>query len=84
MVSLHRKVCFTVPLSYAEVIQFSDKTFSLFCLIYVSHSGGRDLSGNKRTNTEQTSDQKFERFNEALRLSCEMGYPVRVIRLAVL
>ncbi|CAA7042239.1 unnamed protein product [Microthlaspi erraticum] len=43
-------------------------------------SGGRDLSGNRRTSDEQTSDQKFERSNEALRLSCQMGYPVRVIR----
>lgn len=50
----------------------------------MSHSGGRDLSGNKRTNKEQSSDQKFANANEALRLSCEMGYPVRVIRLAVL
>lgn len=43
-------------------------------------SGGRDLSGNKRTNKEQSFDQKFEKMNEALRLSCKMGYPVRVVR----
>ncbi|XP_057962031.1 E3 ubiquitin-protein ligase ORTHRUS 2-like [Malania oleifera] len=43
-------------------------------------SGGRDLSGNKRTNKEQTSDQGFGRFNEALRVSCREGYPVRVLR----
>ncbi|PPR86207.1 hypothetical protein GOBAR_AA34486 [Gossypium barbadense] len=30
-------------------------------------SGGRDLSGNKRTNKEQSFDQKFEKMNEALR-----------------
>ncbi|KAM0898020.1 hypothetical protein ACQ4PT_022190 [Festuca glaucescens] len=41
-------------------------------------SGGRDLSGNKRTNKEQSSDQKFEKMNAALRLSCLKGYPVRV------
>ncbi|KDP37905.1 hypothetical protein JCGZ_05344 [Jatropha curcas] len=43
-------------------------------------SGGRDLSGNKRTNKEQSFDQKFEKMNEALRLSCKKGYPVRVVR----
>ncbi|KAF8086101.1 hypothetical protein N665_0635s0031 [Sinapis alba] len=43
-------------------------------------SGGRDLSGNRRTNKQQSSDQKFTKFNEALRVSCKMGYPVRVVR----
>ncbi|XP_019180863.1 PREDICTED: E3 ubiquitin-protein ligase ORTHRUS 2-like [Ipomoea nil] len=43
-------------------------------------SGGRDLSGNKRTNNKQSFDQKFERGNEALRVSCRKGYPVRVVR----
>ncbi|KAJ1383868.1 Zinc finger, RING-type [Sesbania bispinosa] len=43
-------------------------------------SGGRDLSGNKRTNKQQSFDQKFENMNEALRLSCRKGYPVRVVR----
>ncbi|XP_016563051.2 E3 ubiquitin-protein ligase ORTHRUS 2 [Capsicum annuum] len=39
-------------------------------------SGGRDLSGNKRTN----KDQSFTNSNEALRVSCKQGYPVRVVR----
>lgn len=43
-------------------------------------SGGRDLSGNKRTNKEQSFDQKFESMNQALRISCIEGYPVRVVR----
>uniref|UniRef100_A0ACD5TYS0 Uncharacterized protein n=1 Tax=Avena sativa TaxID=4498 RepID=A0ACD5TYS0_AVESA len=43
-------------------------------------SGGRDLSGNKRTNKDQSSDQKFENSNAALRVSCLKGYPVRVVR----
>nr|ADR79438.1 VARIANT IN METHYLATION-like protein [Liriodendron tulipifera] len=43
-------------------------------------SGGRDLSGNRRTNKEQSFDQKFEKLNEALRVSCKKGYPVRVVR----
>lgn len=43
-------------------------------------SGGRDLSGNRRTNKVQSSDQKFEKLNEALRVSCLKGYPVRVVR----
>ncbi|KAI7724728.1 LOW QUALITY PROTEIN: hypothetical protein M8C21_004605, partial [Ambrosia artemisiifolia] len=43
-------------------------------------SGGRDLSGNKRTNKTQSFDQKFDKSNEALRVSCRKGYPVRVVR----
>ncbi|KAJ6802585.1 E3 ubiquitin-protein ligase ORTHRUS 2-like [Iris pallida] len=43
-------------------------------------SGGRDLSGNKRTNKHQAFDQKFEKLNQALRVSCMEGYPVRVVR----
>ncbi|XP_008813443.2 E3 ubiquitin-protein ligase ORTHRUS 2-like [Phoenix dactylifera] len=43
-------------------------------------SGGRDLSGNKRTNKDQSFDQKFEKLNKALRVSCLNGYPVRVVR----
>ena len=66
------------------VVKFSNLLIDLlsfsFCLEYVSHSGGRDLSGNKRTNKDQSFDQKFEKSNEALRVSCKMGYPVRVVR----
>ena len=44
-------------------------------------SGGRDLSGNKRTNKEQGFDQEFTALNKALQLSCTKGYPpVRVVR----
>lgn len=43
-------------------------------------SGGRDLSGNKRTNKVQSFDQTFEAMNKALKLSCEKGLPVRVVR----
>lgn len=43
-------------------------------------SGGRDLSGNKRTNKDQSFHQEFKNFNQALRISCEKGYPVRVVR----
>lgn len=43
-------------------------------------SGGRDLSGNKRTSKNQSFDQKFAKQNEALRVSCRQGYPVRVVR----
>ncbi|PWA88179.1 zinc finger (C3HC4-type RING finger) family protein [Artemisia annua] len=41
-------------------------------------SGGRDLSGNKRTNKTQSFDQKFDKSNEALRVSCKKGYPLFV------
>lgn len=57
--------------------------YFLLCLLYilsVVYSGGRDLSGNKRTNKTQSFDQKFEKYNEALRVSCRKGYPVRVVR----
>lgn len=43
-------------------------------------SGGRDLSGNKRTNKAQSFDQTFIKMNQALRVSCQKGYPVRVVR----
>jgi E3 ubiquitin-protein ligase UHRF1 len=43
-------------------------------------SGGRDLSGNKRTNKEQSFDQTFDSMNKALKLSCTKGLPVRVVR----
>ena len=43
-------------------------------------SGGRDLSGNKRTNKVQSFDQTFENMNKALKVSCEKGLPVRVVR----
>ncbi|RLN01204.1 E3 ubiquitin-protein ligase ORTHRUS 2-like [Panicum miliaceum] len=43
-------------------------------------SGGRDLRGNKRTNKEQSFDQKFEKMNAALLISCMKGYPVWVVR----
>lgn len=43
-------------------------------------SGGRDLSGNKRTNDKQSFDQQFDKSNLALKVSCRRGYPVRVVR----
>ena len=43
-------------------------------------SGGRDLSGNKRTSKTQSFDQKFDKSNEALKVSCMLGLPVRVVR----
>ncbi|KFK38696.1 hypothetical protein AALP_AA3G148200 [Arabis alpina] len=48
--------------------------------ILYTGSGGRDLSGNKRTCKVQSWDQTFTKSNAALQLSCRMGYPVRVIR----
>ena len=43
-------------------------------------SGGRDLSGNKRTSKTQSFDQKFDKSNLALKVSCMQGLPVRVVR----
>jgi E3 ubiquitin-protein ligase UHRF1 len=47
-------------------------------------SGGKDTAGNKGTNKRQSSDQQFKDRNEALRLSCRKGYPVRVIRFVLI
>uniref|UniRef100_A0A7S3R809 RING-type E3 ubiquitin transferase n=1 Tax=Dunaliella tertiolecta TaxID=3047 RepID=A0A7S3R809_DUNTE len=43
-------------------------------------SGGKDLSGNKRTNKAHSFDQTFDKMNKALQLSCTLGLPVRVVR----
>jgi hypothetical protein len=43
-------------------------------------SGGRDLSGNKRTCKKQSHDQVFDKMNMALKISCIKGLPVRVVR----
>jgi len=43
-------------------------------------SDAEDLDGNKCTNKNQSSDQEFENYNIALRVSCLKGYPVRVFR----
>ncbi|KAI4333443.1 hypothetical protein L6164_018256, partial [Bauhinia variegata] len=48
---------------------------------FYTGSGGRDLHGNKRTAKEQSFDQKFEKYNKALQVSCLKGYPVRVVRI---
>ncbi|RZC53734.1 hypothetical protein C5167_012582 [Papaver somniferum] len=50
-------------------------------LRYMWGSGGRNLSGNKRTNKVQAVDQEFEKSYEALCVSCKKGYPVRVVRM---
>ncbi|XP_015577714.1 E3 ubiquitin-protein ligase ORTHRUS 2 isoform X1 [Ricinus communis] len=42
-------------------------------------SGGRDLRGNKRTNKGQSFDQKIEKLNEVLRISCRKGYPAVIV-----
>ncbi|KAJ1388572.1 Zinc finger, RING-type [Sesbania bispinosa] len=41
--------------------------------------GGKDLTGKKRTNKNHSFDQKFEKYNRALQISCQEGYPVRVV-----
>ncbi|XP_020214960.1 E3 ubiquitin-protein ligase ORTHRUS 2 [Cajanus cajan] len=48
--------------------------------LHRKESGGKDLSGNKRTNKSHSFDQKFEKYNRALQVSCLQGYPVRVVR----
>ncbi|KAJ1388574.1 hypothetical protein SESBI_38990 [Sesbania bispinosa] len=34
-------------------------------------SGGKDLTGNKHTNKNHSFDQKFEKYNRALQISCQ-------------
>lgn len=82
---------FLFPLLYTCIVQ---PIIATTCLIFPLHvedtdfsvllfeygSGGRDLKGNKRTNKEQSFDQEFKDSNQALLVSCEKGYPVRVVR----
>lgn len=63
-----------------RLINYLVVIFVPLTVLILNHSGGRDLSGNKRTSKEQTHDQKFTAGNEALRTSCRYGYPIRVIR----
>jgi len=37
---------------------------------FTIRSSVEDLDGNKRTNKKQSSDQEFENYNFALRVSC--------------
>lgn len=80
MVSLHRKVGWLLnsflPSSYFVLMSILNRLFHFFMCC----SGGKDLSGNKRTNKNHSFDQKFEKFNLALQISCLQGYPVRVVR----
>jgi hypothetical protein len=64
--------------SHFQVLIFL--TFRVIHPTLLLYSGGRDLSGNKRTNKEQSKEQTFEKFNLALKVSCREGYPVRVVR----
>ncbi|KAK6147963.1 hypothetical protein DH2020_018875 [Rehmannia glutinosa] len=64
--------------SYHSVHTYCDTC--MFSLLFEHGSGGRDLSGNKRTNKEQSFDQEFKEQNQSLRVSCDKGYPVRVVR----
>jgi hypothetical protein len=64
-----------------------------------SGSGGRDLSGNKRTATKQSCDQKLTNMNRALAKNCDCpiddkrggvaknwrkGKPIRVVSIMVI
>lgn len=90
MVLIHRKVGFTCK-NFSRMLREGWEVGTstvIHCILYIRTllcsinycSGGRDLSGNKRTNKEQSFDQKFDKMNEALRVSCRQGYPVRVVR----
>lgn len=68
------------PCRFICCLNYCHHVLYLTYLKLVVDSGGRDLSGNKRTNKEQSFDQKFEKLNEALKVSCLKGYPVRVVR----
>lgn len=66
-------------LHISSILLFFYFIFQISCIV-VHGSGGRDLSGNKRTNKDQSFDQTFENYNKALQVSCQKGYPVRVVR----
>jgi len=40
-------------------------------MVLYTGSGGRDLSGNKRTNKNHPFDQQFKNMNEVMRLVVE-------------
>ncbi|KAJ4959953.1 hypothetical protein NE237_019863 [Protea cynaroides] len=54
--------------------------FVLDLIFLVIYNVGRYLSGNKRTTKLQSFDLEFKCTNEAFRVSCKNGYPVRVVR----
>lgn len=60
------------------IVQFAFRLLSLYVLKICKYA---DVSHRGRRNFNN-EDQEFEELNEALRVSCEMGYPVRVVRLA--
>ena len=53
---------------------YEDDIDNLDYILYTGH-GGQDSPGGK-----QVTDQVFRRGNLGLKVSCDMGYPVRVIR----
>lgn len=70
---------------FLKLMPFSSSPYPFSLLIFILwlnllYSGGKDLSGNKRTNKQHSKDQEFTKLNQALRLSCVQGYPVRVVR----
>lgn len=71
---INKRDQFTSPSLASSLIK------NLLNFIHVDGSGGRDLSGNKRTNKDQSFDQTFEKMNKSLQVSCLKGYPVRVVR----
>ena len=80
LVSLYRCVCSCIVISLTTGgFRYEDDRDEGEWFLYTG-SGGRDLSGNKRTNKVQSFDQKFESMNAALKVSCVKGLPVRVVR----
>jgi len=54
-------------------VNYASISFSL-----TIRSGAEDLDGNKCTTKKQSSDQEFENYNLALRVSYLKGFPIRV------
>ncbi|XP_020877466.1 E3 ubiquitin-protein ligase ORTHRUS-LIKE 1 isoform X1 [Arabidopsis lyrata subsp. lyrata] len=61
---------------HGEWFLFTGRLLSLYVLKICKYA---DVSHRGRRNFNN-EDQEFEELNEALRVSCEMGYPVRVVR----
>lgn len=72
--------CWSIALSGG----YEDDVDEGYCFTYTG-SGGRDLKGTKANpknlrTAPQSSDQTLTGLNLALKVSCDTGHPVRVIR----
>ncbi|KAJ4848650.1 hypothetical protein Tsubulata_023498 [Turnera subulata] len=69
----------SMKLHLAESVWEARSICNKFVILFVPLVNNDKDAGLQRTNKEQSFDQEFEKYNEALRVSCLEGYPVRVV-----